>query len=193
MLNMPSRRTMLKAAAVASTPSVLMSQEPPSPAPARRAGKGFNIAPGKSRRGEPLLLRGKDPTTVKVSGTDTGGQLAIFETTTSPGDGPGLHKHAHQDEWWYVLEGEFVFQVGEEKFRANAGTSVFGPRGIPHSFLSVGAIPGKMIITFQPAGRMEAFFEDFAKTTTAKPDAPVDGSQYGIEGVGPRVTADAVK
>jgi hypothetical protein len=50
-----------------------------------------------------------------------------------------------------------------------------------------------MIITFQPAGRMEAFFKDFSKVTTARPDALVNGSLYGIEGVGPRVTADGVK
>ena len=40
---------------------------------------------------------------------------------------------------------------------------------------------------------MEAFFSDFARATTAQPDAIVNGSLYGIEGVGPRVTADGVK
>src|SRR5688572_24126239 len=190
---MPSRRTILKAATLASSPSLVTSQEAPSQRSSSRAQKGFHVARGNSRRGEPMLLRGTDPTTIKVSGADTGGQLVVFESTTSPGNGPGLHKPANQDEWWYVLEGEFVFQVGEQKFRANAGASVFGPRAVPHSFLSVGSIPGKMIITFQPAGRMEAFFEEFAKVTTARPDALVDGSLYGIAGVGPRVTADGVK
>jgi mannose-6-phosphate isomerase-like protein (cupin superfamily) len=85
-----------------------------------------------------MLLRGTDPTTVKVSGADTAGQLVVFESTTSSGNGPGLHKHADQDEWWYVLEGEFIFQVGDEKFRAKVRASVFGPRAVPHSFLSVG-------------------------------------------------------
>ena len=190
---MPSRRTVLKAATLASSSSLLKSQEASSQGSSARATKGFHVARGKSRRGEPMLLRGMDPTTIKVAGADTGGQLVVFESTTAPGNGPGLHKHASQDEWWYVLEGEFIFQIGEQKFRANAGASVFGPRAVPHSFLSVGTVPGKMIITFQPAGRMEAFFEDFAKVTTARPDALVNGSLYGIEGVGPRVTADGVK
>ena len=148
---MPTRRTMLKAATLAGASSISKSQK----ASAQRAQQGFFIAPGKSRRGEPLLLRGKDPMTVKVSASDTAGQLVSFEATIAPGEGPGLHKHASQDEWWYVLDGEFVFQVGEQKFRAPAGTSVFGPRGIPHSFLSTGTVRGKMIITFQPAGKME--------------------------------------
>jgi mannose-6-phosphate isomerase-like protein (cupin superfamily) len=190
---MPSRRTILKAATLATTSSLLKSQEVPLPGNSGRANKGFNVARGISRRGEPMLLRGKDPTTIKVSGKDTEGQLVVFESTTSPGNGPGLHKHAHQDEWWYVLEGEFVFQVGDQKFCAIAGASVFGPRTVPHSFLSVGTIPGKMIITFQPAGTMEAFFEEFAKVTTAQPDAMVNGSVYGIDGLGPRVIADGVK
>jgi quercetin dioxygenase-like cupin family protein len=195
---MPNRRTLLKLAALVSGAPNLKSQNVPVQASPTRASKGFTIRRGKSRRGEPLLLRGKDPTTVKVSGLDTGGELAVFETTTSPGDGPPLHKHANQDEWWYVLEGEFVFQVGEEKFRADAGASVFGPRGIPHSFLSVGTAPGRMIISFLPAGRMEEFFEEFAKFTTAlsageKPEAPPNNARHGIEPVGPRVTADAVK
>jgi mannose-6-phosphate isomerase-like protein (cupin superfamily) len=155
------------------------------------------IPPAKSRRGEPLMLRGKDATTVKVSSADTGGQLVVFETTTSPGDGPGLHRHPDQDEWWYVLSGEFVFQVGEEKFRVPAGGSVFGPRRVPHSFLSVGTVPGRMIISFQPAGEAEQFFEEYAKFTTAlsagqQPPPPVDG-RFGIYRVGPRVTPDGVK
>ena len=89
--------------------------------------------------------------------------------------------------------GRICFQVGDQKFRAIAGDSVFGPRTVPHSFLSVGEISGKMIIAFQPAGKMEAFFEEFARVTTARPDAMVNGSVYGIEAVGPRVTADGVK
>src|SRR5688500_3525740 len=100
---MPSRRTVLKAAALAGSSSLLVSQEGSLRADAARAKEGFDVEPGKSRRGKPFLIRGKDPTTIKVSGSDTGGQLAVFESTTSAGDGPELHKHAMQDEWWYVL------------------------------------------------------------------------------------------
>ena len=168
---------------------MLQSQETRIPP----AGAGFHVAPGQSRRGAPLLLRGNEPTTVKVSSSDTGGRLVVFESTTSPGNGPGLHKHASQDEWWFVLDGEFVFQLGEEKFRAKAGASVFGPRGVPHSFLSVGTVLGRMLIGFQPAERMEQFFEEFAKATTLGSNFRVDNTLYGMESVGPRVTADGVK
>ena len=137
---MPSRRLLLRTLALAGCSQTVRPQD--GPAPSRSAAAGFMIPPGKSRRGEPLMLRGNDPTTIKVSSADTGGQLVVFETTTSPGDGPGLHRHTAQDEWWYVLSGEFVFQVGDEKFRVPAGGSVFGPRRVPHSFVSVGNVPG---------------------------------------------------
>jgi len=68
-----------------------------------------------------MMLRENEPTTIKLSTSVTGGQFVIFESTTSPGNGPRLHKHHDQDEWWYVLDGEFIFQIGEEKFCAKPG------------------------------------------------------------------------
>ena len=186
---MTSRRSIMKGATLAGTVSLLRSQQPPP----TRTQVGFKLAPGKSRRGEPMMLRENEPTTIKVSASDTGGQLVIFEATISSGNGPRLHKHHDQDEWWYVLDGEFIFQIGEEKFRAKPGTSVFGPRGVPHSYLSVGNTSGHMIIGFQPAGRMEEFFAAFARLSTLGPDARLDSTQYGMENLGPRVTPDGVE
>ena len=90
------------------------------------------------------------------------------------------------------MEGEFIFQIGEEKFRAKPGMTVFGPRGVPHSFLSVGNSVGRTIIGFQPAGRMEEFFVEFAKASTRDPNARLDSAAYGMENVGTRVTPDGV-
>ena len=186
---MTSRRTILKGATLTGTTSLLHSQLSPS----SRTQVGFHVAPGESRRGRPIMLSANEPTTIKISASDTGGQLVVFESTTSVGNGPELHKHHEQDEWWHVLEGEFIFQVGEEKFRAKPGMTVFGPRGVPHSFLSVGSSPGRTIISFQPAGRMEEFFAELAKLSTLGPDAPLDNTRYGMESVGPRVTPDGAK
>lgn len=76
-----------------------------------------------------MLLRGKDSFSSKISSSDTAGQVAILEGVVEAGAGPVLHLHCHQREWWYVLEGEFLFQVGNEKFRVERGASIFGPRG----------------------------------------------------------------
>ena len=126
---MPSRRTILKSAALAEQfLAVLKSQDDAHLREVQLAHrKDSYVARGNLFDVANLCCSEvSDPTTIKVSGADTaeGNSLAVSKATTSPGNGPGLHKHASQDEWWYVLEGEFVFQVGEQKFRANAGASV---------------------------------------------------------------------
>jgi mannose-6-phosphate isomerase-like protein (cupin superfamily) len=68
---------------------------------------------------------------VKATADTTGGTLTVFEEN-EPVDTP-LHVHEHEDELFYVLEGEHVFQVGEREHRAGPGELVFAPRGIPHA------------------------------------------------------------
>lgn len=95
---------------------------------------------------------------VKVSGSDTDGDLAIFEQTSlSQGRGTPLHVHPLQDEIFYVLDGAYYFQVGEDKFHLSTGDSVFLPRNVPHAWTQVSE-KGKMTVTFQPAGKLEDFF-----------------------------------
>src|SRR5690606_2016371 len=45
-----------------------------------------------------------------------------------------LHKHHHDDEIWYVLEGTLGFQIGDEVVEANANQAVIVPRGTPHTY-----------------------------------------------------------
>ena len=62
-----------------------------------------------------------------------------------------------QDEIFYILEGDYIFQVGEEKFNAKSGDTVFAPRLTPHTFAQI-SDKGKMFYLFQPSGKMEDFF-----------------------------------
>jgi quercetin dioxygenase-like cupin family protein len=95
---------------------------------------------------------------VKISGDDTDGGLAIFEQTSlSPGKGTPLHIHHSQDEVFYVIDGAYKFQVGEDKFDLAPGDSIFLPRKVPHAWTQVSE-KGKMIVTLQPAGKLENFF-----------------------------------
>ena len=57
--------------------------------------------------------------------------------------------------------------VGDKRFRLGPGDSAFGPRNIPHTFSHVGSTPGRMLIAFTPAGKMEQFFR-----TVATPNGP---------------------
>lgn len=124
----------------------------------QQAKTGLRVGAGKDRFGTPISPFEGDTFHTKVSGKDTNGELYIFESTRLLNGGPPLHYHYEQDEWWYILEGEFLFRVGEETFTARAGESVFGPRMIPHTFAKINEGIGKLLMAFQPAGRMEEHF-----------------------------------
>ncbi|WP_432329612.1 cupin domain-containing protein [Mucilaginibacter sp. P25] len=91
--------------------------------------------------------------------------------------------------WWYILEGEFQIKVGDQLFHTKPGDSVFGPRGVPHTFTKIGdGAPAKMLITFQPAGKMEACFQALSDgLMKGKSEAELDAfrKEHGFERVGP--------
>ncbi|QNA42946.1 cupin domain-containing protein [Lacibacter sediminis] len=124
----------------------------------QRAQKGILVKNGSDRFNKPLSLFDGDKFYCKVSGKDTDGDLYIFDSTRLKEGGPPLHYHPHQDEWWYIITGEYMIKVGDEIFHAKAGDCVFGPRGVPHTFAKVGEAESKLIMLFQPAGKMEEWF-----------------------------------
>ena len=62
-----------------------------------------------------------------------------------------------------MMEGEYVFEIGQQRMRMMPGDSLVGPRGVPHRLGYVGERPGKIMIGFAPAGQMEKFFMEAAK------------------------------
>jgi mannose-6-phosphate isomerase-like protein (cupin superfamily) len=50
-----------------------------------------------------------------------------------------LHLHHNDDEAWYVLEGTLCVRVGKDIVEAHAGSAVFVPRSIPHTYWNPGA------------------------------------------------------
>jgi len=122
--------------------------------------KGFKINAGEGRIHGHLKLKGVNLNIldVKVSGSDTDGALAILEQTSlSQGKGTPLHIHISQDEIFYVIEGSYYFQVGDDKLILNKGDSIYLPRKVPHAWTQVSET-GKMTVTLQPAGKLEDFF-----------------------------------
>jgi uncharacterized cupin superfamily protein len=113
----------------------------------------------------------------------------MFEQVVSPGTGPVLHLHHSQNEWWYVLEGEFLFQIGEKKFSAEPRTTVFGPQGVTHAFRCISKMPGKVLLVFDPAGQIEEFFvalSNVGVNAGAGQHGEKDLLQrYGMEYIGP--------
>jgi mannose-6-phosphate isomerase-like protein (cupin superfamily) len=123
----------------------------------------------------------------KVTSEDTSGGLFLLEHSNLGKGGPYRHVHPQQDEWLYAIEGEFRVEVGDQKITLGPGDSVVMPRKIPHVWAQVGEKPGKLLVGFTPAGKMEAFFRDFGKTGKLPTDASVL-SAYGLERVGPPLT-----
>src|SRR5680860_326536 len=72
---------------------------------------------------------------VKASAESTGGVLGLVEQLAGRGAGSPLLIHTREDEWFYVIDGELTFWVGGELIVAPAGSFVFVPLHIPHTFL----------------------------------------------------------
>ncbi|WP_295122476.1 cupin domain-containing protein [uncultured Chitinophaga sp.] len=147
-------------AAIASAPLMLTAAIPRL---LDRA-KAFKANVGKGRIHGHLQLKGvnRNVLDVKISGSDTDGDLAIFEQTSlSQGRGTPLHVHPAQDEIFYVLEGSYQFKVGDQKFKLASGESIFLPRKIPHAWTQASA-KGRMLVILQPAGKLENFFVTMA-------------------------------
>jgi len=134
---------------------------------------GFSVAAGHDRFGEHIKL-GSEPNDCKVSAKDTDGAMCVFEGTGHTA-GP-RHLHYEQDEWIYVIEGEFEFLVGTpreraKRFRVGPGESVFIPRKVAHVWGCVNGGPGKIINVYQPAGKMEEFFRQVSRPFKDLPTA----------------------
>jgi mannose-6-phosphate isomerase-like protein (cupin superfamily) len=57
-----------------------------------------------------------------------------------------LHLHRNDDEAWYVLEGTLCVRVGEQVVDARAGSAVFVPRGIAHTYWNPGLEPVRYLL-----------------------------------------------
>src|SRR4029077_9709310 len=87
---------------------------------------------------------------------DTNGAFFLVEAMLAPGTEPPPHVHMREDEFFYVLEGEFDVYVGEEAFKVKTGECVFLPRFRPHAFV-IRSPRLRVLALFTPAGLEEAF------------------------------------
>ncbi len=147
---------------------------------------GTHVPPDQ---GESVWVGG-DRVTVKLASEETGGLYSILEAVTPPQGGPPPHVHSNEDEALYVLEGEVEFMLGEEIILAGAGSCVYAPRGILHTFRNVGASPSKVLGVITPGG-LERFFLEVGEPApegSSPPEGEPDverlmslGAKYGVE------------
>ena len=146
---------------------------PATPGPRTgRPTQGIATPDGQARDHERIVV-GPVPILFKVLPKDTDGDLAAFVSANNvPGFGPPLHVHHSLDEFFCVLEGEFAFQVGADQTRLHPGDTLLIPRNVPHAFDCVSAQPGKLLVTMQPAHRMDNFFRQLAQLLPATGSPP---------------------
>ena len=91
---------------------------------------------------------------------ETRGNYGLVEYTAGPDfQGPASHIHAEMEEGFYVLEGEFTLQLGDEHVAAPAGTFVLIPRGLVHTFWNSGETAARFLLMASPGG-FERYFEE---------------------------------
>ena len=176
------RRSFLKAFASIAPAAALHNLGAQAPAP-RPPAELHPVGAGQDRSGHTHSL-GFSSLTFKVSTSDTAGSLFIIEhRNLLPDSGPALHMHLSQEEWFYVMEGEVVLQVGDQRLHLRAGESVLAPRRVPHTFSATGS-PAHMLIAFTPACKMEQYFIDAAATPSLAATAAFM-NRYDMEWIGP--------
>jgi quercetin dioxygenase-like cupin family protein len=141
------------------------------------------VAADADRFGEHRGL-GISTITFKVTPTD-GCDVLIIENSFYGQGGPARHSHDNQDEWFYAVSGEFIMEIGQEKLRLGTGDSVMAPRQVPHVWAFVGEGRGKMLITFLPAGKMEAFFREVTQANAMPPQDPLLWRAHDMTLLGP--------
>jgi mannose-6-phosphate isomerase-like protein (cupin superfamily) len=138
--------------------------------------------------------------TIKATAATTGGAFGLVESLIAPGFSPPLHVHHREDESFWVLEGELSMRCGDRTFRASAGSFVFLPRDVPHTFVVEGDTPARMLTLLTPGGGEGVFIDGGrpAEHDGLPPPAPPDiealkrvSERYGAEIVGPPMMPSA--
>lgn len=114
---------------------------------------------------EPLIIRGHeqpnswlltDLVTPLLGGRDTNGKFTVLLDRVPPGTGTPPHVHAHDDEGFFILDGEVTFLRGDELIVARSGDFVWAPHGIVHCFKCTSDTPATMLLMVTPSS-----FHDF--------------------------------
>ena len=119
----------------------------------------------------------------------------MIEHLAPQGAGSPLHVHRNEDEWFYVTEGELAFWVGGQVIKPPAGSFVYDPREVPHTF-EVTSPEARFLLVAEPAG-FENFMRELSEPAQSptlpaasfQPPDPVrmmaTAAEYGIEILGP--------
>jgi len=133
---------------------------------------------------------------VRMPGELTGDRLALVEHRGRRGQASPWHRQLHDDETFYVLDGEVTFWVDDPSrplLQGGPGSTVFVARGLPHSF-RVESETARMLGISTPGGH-DRFFRESGRLAAERalpPDDEADMARleaacrrHGVEILGP--------
>jgi quercetin dioxygenase-like cupin family protein len=146
------------------------------------------VRAGESLTGGPIRFIGKE-TFVKLAAGSAASPVTVLEDVSPPHHGPPLHAHDFE-EFFYILTGEFLFEVDGASLNAHPGDFVHAPSGVPHVFQNITDTEARLLIIARPGG-IEHYFVELAEKAMADPGdiaafnavAP----RYGITVLGPPI------
>jgi quercetin dioxygenase-like cupin family protein len=120
-----------------------------------------------------------------VDGGESGGGFSLVEHPMSARAlAAPLHRHTHEDEYSYIIEGRVGALLGDEVLIGGPGDLIFKPRGQWHTFWNDGDEPARLLEIISPAGFEQFFGElvDLGGVTAAEPqDLGALCERYGLE------------
>jgi mannose-6-phosphate isomerase-like protein (cupin superfamily) len=130
-----------------------------------------------------------------MAGGPSEGRFSLVEHPIVPrGLAAPVHLHTREDEFSFVLEGRWGFQLGGEVVYAEPGDLVYKPRAVWHTFWNATDRPARLLEIISPAG-FEQLFVEIAGLLETDPDnfeaLEALGARYGVES-DPEATARVV-
>jgi len=139
-----------------------------------------------------------------LSAADSGGALGMSLVTQPPGIATPLHRHTHEAEAFFLLDGSMTYRAGDETFHLSTGDFIWLPAGLPHAFRVTGSTPVRFLGLTTPGGLM-ALYDEVGIPALERRLPGVDGlpqgeeiarwnevgPRYGLQVVGPPLPEDA--
>lgn len=145
-------------------------------------GGGVVLLPGEGRR----IDAGGFVVTVLADRAQTDGAFSLIETAeTDAGAGPPLHIHQDCAESFIVLAGRYRMHLDGQDFDCPAGSFIYVPRGMVHTFVTAEAGSRKLNL-YTPAG-MIGYFDELAegiRSGISPEDLDAIAERFAMEVVG---------
>jgi mannose-6-phosphate isomerase-like protein (cupin superfamily) len=106
---------------------------------------------------------------VKLSKTETGNVFSLVEVRTPSGASIPHDAHHFEDKTFYVLDGYYVFRIGDESVELGAGDLAFVPRGTPHSYRNPDPVRARMLVLSTPGGIHQRLLEAIGEAEDQTP------------------------